>query len=65
MVKESAYNGGTKVQSLGGEDPLEEGMATHSSIIRRIPWRATVPGVAESDTTERLSTAQHILRLTH
>ena len=28
-----------QVQSLGGEDPLEEGMATHSSILaRRIPW---------------------------
>ena len=28
-----------KVQSLGGEDPLEEGMATHSSIlVWRIPW---------------------------
>ena len=27
------------VQSLGGEDPLEEGMATHTSILRwRIPW---------------------------
>ena len=27
------------VQSLGGEDPLEEGMATHSGILaRRIPW---------------------------
>ena len=27
------------VQSLGGEDPLEEGMATHSSIPAwRIPW---------------------------
>ena len=27
-----------QVQSLGGEDPLEEGMATHSSILaRRIP----------------------------
>ena len=23
----------TRVQSLGGEDPLEEGMATHSSIL--------------------------------
>ena len=23
----------TKVQSLGGEDPLEKGMATHSSIL--------------------------------
>ena len=29
----------TRVQSLGPEDPLEEGMATHSSILAwRIPW---------------------------
>ena len=29
----------TWVQSLGGEDPLEEGKATHSSIFAwRIPW---------------------------
>ena len=53
------------VQSLGQEDPLEEGMATHSSIFAwRIPmdsgaWWATVHGVAESDMTEQLSTAQH------
>ena len=27
------------VQSLDGEDPLEEGMATHSSVLAwRIPW---------------------------
>ena len=27
------------VQSLGGEDPLEEGMATYTSILAwRIPW---------------------------
>ena len=27
------------VQSLGGEDPLENGMATHSSALAwRIPW---------------------------
>ena len=37
-----------KVQSLGQEDPLEEGMATHSSILAwRIPmdrgaWQATI-----------------------
>ena len=46
----------TWVQSLGQEDPLEEGMATHSSILAwRIPmdrgtWRATVHRVAESRT---------------
>ena len=29
----------TPVQSLGQEDPLEEGMATHSSILAwEIPW---------------------------
>ena len=29
----------TRVQSLGQEDPLEKGMATHSSILAwRIPW---------------------------
>ena len=29
----------TQVQFLGGEDPLEEGMATHSSILTwEIPW---------------------------
>ena len=38
--------------SLGGEDPLEEGIATHSSILAwRFPmdrgaWQATVHGVA-------------------
>ena len=34
----------TRVRSLGREDPLEEGMATHSSILAwRIPW-AEQPG---------------------
>ena len=46
----------TWVRSLGWEDPLEEGMATHSSIpASRIPmdkgaWWATVHGVAKSRT---------------
>ena len=50
-----------QVRSLGQEDALEEGMATHSSILaRRIPmdrgaWWATVHGVVESDMTEWLS----------
>ena len=39
------------VQSLGWEDPLEKGKATHSSIMDLYsPW-----GHKESDTTERLS----------
>ena len=57
----------TWVQSLGWEDPLEEGMATHSSILAwRIPmdrgvWWATVHGVTKSQT--RLSDKAHILEL--
>ena len=48
----------TRVQSLGGEDPLEEGMATHSNILAwRIPTdsgdlQATTHGAAESDRAE-------------
>ena len=44
--------------SLGQKDPLEEGTATHSSILAwRIPvdrgaWWATVQRAAELDTTE-------------
>ena len=38
----------TQVQFLGGEDPLEEGMATHSSILTwEIPWTEE-PGGLES-----------------
>ena len=51
-----------RVQSLDKEDPLEEEMATHSSILtweksqNRGAWRATVHGVSkESDTTEPLN----------
>ena len=41
----------TWVQSLGWEDPLEKGKATHSSILA---WRIYSPwGCKESDTTER------------
>ena len=48
----------TGVQSLGWEDPLEKGMATHSSIlVWRIPWtEETGPwGDKELNTTEQLT----------
>ena len=57
MVKNLPAMQETWVQSLGWEDPLEEGMATHSRILAwRIPidrgaWQATVHGVKESDMT--------------
>ena len=48
----------TWLQSLGGEDPLEEGMAIYSSILTwRIPWteepgRLQSIGSQDSDMTE-------------
>ena len=51
----------TWVQFLGWEDPLEKGMATHSSIlVWRIPWTEEPGGCnlwdhKESDTTEQLT----------
>ena len=55
----------TQVQCLGWEDPLEEGMATHSSIPAwRIPWteepgRLQSIGLQSQTQLKRLST-QHV-----
>ena len=39
MVKNPPEMQETRVQSLGQDDPLEKGMATHSSIlVWKIPW---------------------------
>jgi len=44
----------TRVQSLGREDPLEKGIATHSSIIAwRIPWTEE-PGRLQSMRSQRV-----------
>ena len=56
MVKNLPAMQETCVRSLDWEYPLEKGMATHSSILAwRLPmdrgaWRATVHGVAKSQT---------------
>ena len=43
----------TWVPSLGGEDPLEKGMATHSSILAwRIPWTEEPDGLQSLGVTE-------------
>ena len=56
MVKNPPAVQETWARSMGWEDPLEKGMAIHSSILAwRIPmnreaWQATVHGVAKSQT---------------
>ena len=55
MVKSLPAVQETQVQTLGHEDPLEKGMATHSSILAwRIPWTeepvAILHGVTKSQT---------------
>ena len=50
------------VQSLGQEDHLEEGMATHNSVLAwKVPWTEESGGLRpkgrkESDRTEQLTT---------
>ena len=57
MVKNLPAVQETQVRSLGGEDPLEEGMAAHSSLLAwRIPWTGEPGGLQamgsqESDMT--------------
>ena len=64
MVKNPLAVWETWIRSLSWEDPLEEGMATDSSILAwripmdRVAWWAAVRRVAESDTPELISTAQ-------
>ena len=61
MVKNLPAVQEAQVQTLGWEDVLEKGMATHSSIVAwRIPWTEEADsnspwGRKESDTTERLT----------
>ena len=54
MVKNLLVMQEIKVQSLGWEDPLEEGLATHINILAwrilmgRGAWQATIPGITKS-----------------
>ena len=56
MVKNTPAMQESLVRSLGWEDPLEEGMATHSSILAwrihmdRGAWQATIHNVTKSQT---------------
>ena len=54
MIKNPSAMLETLVQSLGGEDPLEEGIATHSSILAwGIPWTEK-PGWLQSMGLQRV-----------
>ena len=54
MVKNLPAMWETQVWSLGGEDPLEEGMTTHSGILAwRIPWTEE-PGGLQSTGSQRV-----------
>ena len=54
MVKNLSAEQETKVRSLGQEDPLERGMATHSSILAwKIPWTEE-PGRLQSMGSQRV-----------
>ena len=54
MVKNLPAMRETQVRSLGWEDPLEKGMATHSSCLEnsmdREAWQAAIHGVTKSQT---------------
>ena len=53
MVKNLLAMQETWVQSLGGEDPLEKGMVTHSSVLAwRTPWTEEPGGPKDLDMTE-------------
>ena len=54
MVKNLPAMQETQVQSLGWEDPLEKGMAIHSSVLaQRIPWTEE-PGELQSMGSQRV-----------
>ena len=59
MVKNMPVTQDTRVQSLGGEDLLEKGMATHSSTLAwRILWTEE-PGGLQSRGSQRVRHDQH------
>ena len=65
MVENLPVMQATEVQSLGREDPLEEGMATHSSILAwRIPWTEEPGGLQSMGLQSKSRTEQLTLTYT-
>ena len=71
MVKNPPAVQETRVQSLGQEDPLEKGLATHfSMLVWRIPWteepgRMLAMGLQRVDMNERLAFSLFFQSPTH
>ena len=64
LVKNPPAMRETWVRSLGWEDPLEEGKATHSNILtEEFPGLYSPWGHKESDTTKQLSLSSHIVSI--
>ena len=58
MVKDLPAMWETQIRSLGQEDPLKEGMATHSTILAwRIPW------TEESDVLQSMGVTKSLAQL--
>ena len=50
------------IRSLGGEDPLEAGMATHSSILGcKLPWTEEPGGLKSMRVAKELDTTEVLL----
>ena len=65
IVKNLSIKQGSPVRPLGQEDPLEKGMATHSSIFTwKIPWTEE-PGGLQSMESQRVKHDRATLSLTH
>ena len=63
MIKNLPEMQETQIWSLGGEDALEKGMATYSSILSwRIPW-SEEPGRLQSMGSQRLDTTEWLTHI--
>ena len=60
MVKILSVLQETRVRFLGWKDPLEKGMATHSSVLAwRIPWQEEPGGLQSMGLSDLVSGVQH------
>ena len=60
MVKILSVLQETRVRFLGWKDPLEKGVATHSSVLAwRIPWQEEPGGLQSMGLSDLVSGVQH------